>query len=221
MPQLDKAGDFNSIKLAKGVYASLVTISKIEDLSNYPGRQGELNKRNDGEPYELCIKVYYEREDGEDWSTMFWGNFKKDKVTGKIQGWKAFGNGVQDFFETMYGNLEEVGNRLNDDWSISATLTEPLIGRKFYRISYISGIKDDNKGRYKDFYKIFTDDTTIETMQNVWAQASVKMKSYAPDAADELERMKEEEGTSFNYGANEEVDPEYSATPEDDEEFEL
>lgn len=217
MPKLDQAGEFNSIKLAKGVYASLVTIAKITDLSNHPDLNRPKNLRNDGTEYQICIEVGYQRDDGQDWSTRFYGDWKADPVTGKIKGWNAFANGVQDFFATMYGDIEEVGNRLNDNYTIGENITKPLIGRKFYRISYISGLKDDGKGRYKDWNKIFLEDATIEDMQNAWARVSVKMKSYTPEAVDEIEKMKDKEATSFPYGAN---DPDQRVS-DTEEEFEL
>lgn len=213
MPELEHSGEFNSIKIAKGVYASLGTITKITDLSNHPDLKRPINRRNDGEPYQLCIEVEYEREDGAKWNSRFFGDYKTDTVTGKVKGWKAFANGVQSFFETMYGDLQEVGNLLNDNYTIGPKLIEPLIGRKFYRISYINGIKDDGKGRYKDWNQIFLEGTTIEQMQDAWAKASIRMKSYVPDAIDEIERAKGD--TDFKYGAN--VEP----TTEADEEFEL
>lgn len=213
MPKLEHSGEFNSIKIAKGVYASLGTITKITDLSNHPNLKRKQNLRNDGTPLQLCIEVEYEREDGAKWNTRFFGDYLTDTVTGKVKGWKAFANGVQSFFETMYGSLEEVGNLLNEDYTIGSTLIEPLIGRKFYRISYINGIKDDGKGRYKDWNQIFLEGATIEEMQDVWAKASIRMKSYVPDAIDEIEKSKGD--TDFKYGAN--AEPE--ATTE--EEFEL
>lgn len=216
MPTLDKSGEFNSIKISKGVFASLGTVTKITDLSNYPGSNKPLNKRNDGTPFELCIEVEYEREDGEKWNTRFFGEFKKDTISGKVKGWKAFGNGVQNFFETMIGDLESVGNMLNDDYSIGSSLVGACIGKKFYRISYIAGMKDDGKGRWKDFNQIFMEGTTIEQMQEAWAKVASKMKTYLPDVIDEIERMKNEESASFNYGAN--VEPSADGT---EEEFEL
>jgi len=213
--ELDKSGgEFNSIKIAKGVYASLGTISKITDMSNHPDLKREVFRRNDGEPFQLCIEVEYEREDGAKWSTRFFGDWKQDTVTGKIKGWKAFANGVQAFFEKFYGDEKEVGKLLNDNWTIGPNIIDPLIGRKFYRISYINGIKDDGKGRYKDWNQIFLEDATIEEMQDAWAKISIRMKSYVPDAVDELEKMKENTDTSFDYGAN-------TVTKEEEEEFEL
>lgn len=204
MPKLDKPGDFgNSLKLAKGVYASLVTIVDIIDLSNYPGTIGEPNKRNDGTPFDLCVEVKYKRDDGEDWSTRFWGDFKKDEVTGRIKGWKVFANGVYEFFVTMLGSHELLESILNDDWSISRAMLDLPRGKKFYRISYIAGMKEaEGKGRWKDFNRIFLEGTTIEQMQNVWAEIAPKMKSYRPDVIDELERMKEDKDTKFDFGAN-------------------
>lgn len=216
---LKDEGEFNSTKIAKGVYASLGTISKITDLSNHPSiKRDTPMARNDGTPYQLCIEVEYEREDGNKWTSRFWGEYDVDQVTGRIRGWNSFRNGVQKFFTTLYGSKEEVGSRINDDASMGETLFAPCIGKKFYRVSYINGVKDDGKGKYKDWDQIFLENVPIEEIQTAWAIASVNFKSYVPGAIDEIARLKDEKtgDTNFEYGANvkENSDP-----PE--EEFEL
>jgi len=218
---LQEEGEYNSIKIAKGVYASLGTITKITDLSNHPSiKRDKPNARKDGEPYQLCIEVEYEREDGNKWNSRFWGDYDYDQVTGRIKGWKPFRNGVQKFFITLYGSKEEVGNRINDDSSMGPTLFDSCIGKEFYRISYINGIKDDGKGRYKDWDQVFTAKTPIEEIQTAWALASINFKSYVPDAVDEIQRMKDEKSgdTSFPHGAN---DPRKETTNPPDEDFVL
>ena len=215
---LQEEGEFNSTKIAKGVYASLGTITKITNLSNHPSITRETpNCRNDGTPYELCIEVEYEREDGKKWNSRFWGEYDTDQVTGRIKGWKPFRNGVQKFFTVMYGSKDEVGQRIEDDASMGETLFAPCIGKKFYRVSYINGVKDDGKGRYKDWDQVFLENVPIEEIQTAWAIASVNYKSYVPDAVDEIARLKDENATDFNYGANDNTNP----TNTDEEEFEL
>jgi len=229
MPKLDDKNESSSIKISKGVYASLGTITDVTDYSvhpHYPDRKplakkdGTLVVNKKGEPLQLCLEIKYQREDGQDWTTAFYGNYKMDAVTGKIKGWNAFGNGVQDFFDKLIGR-EALENGLNDDYSIPQTLLNLLIGKQFYRISYISGFnkKDQTKGAYKDFNQVFLPDTPIEEMQQVWASSAPYLTTYKPDVVDELERLREEnkQDTSFGYGANVEPDPEMSAN----EEFEL
>jgi len=214
MPKLDNAGESNSIKLSKGVYASLVTIIGITDYSvhpHYPNRKPLLKKDGTpvtgkgGKPLELCLEVKYEREDGQEWTIAFYGNYKIDAVTGKIKGWNAFNNGVQDFFDKLIGR-ETLENTLNDDYSIPQSLLDMLIGKQFYRISYISGFnyKDAHKGTYKDFNQIFLPDATIEEMQQAWASSAPYLKNYKPDVIDELEQLRQNSSgdTSFQYGAN-------------------
>jgi hypothetical protein len=208
------AGEFNSIKIAKGVFASLGTITEIRDMSNYPGKEPVHFKKN-GEPYQLCIEVEYEREDGGKWSSKFFGNFDLDKVRGTLKRWDPFRNSVQDFFEVMYGTREEAQQRTNDDWTIGAMLTGPLIGKKFYRISYIHKLKENGKGEYWDWRIVFPETATIEEMQDKWAKASIKMTSYDPSIIDEIEKNKDD--TKFEYGAN-------TTSPDvltEEEEFEL
>lgn len=230
MPKLDNAGESNSIKLSKGVYASLGTITGVTDYSvhpHYPNRKPLLKKDGSpvtgkgGKPLELCLEVKYEREDGQEWTTAFYGNYKVDAVTGRIKGWNAFGNGVQDFLDKLLGR-EVLENTLNEDYSIPQSLLDMLIGKSFYRISYISGFnaKDSSKGAYKDFNQIFLPDATIEEMQKAWASSAPYLTTYKPDVVDELEKMREEKengDTSFGYGAN---DPSVEDT-QDNEEFEL
>ena len=217
MVKLNKSGEFNSLKLAKGVYAALGTITEITDLSNHPKDAAPINLRNDGTPLEICIDVEYERDDGARWNTRFWGNYKKDKVTGNIIGWDGFNNGVQNFFETILGDLESVGKLINDDWSMTKELFEEVIGTEFYRVSYVSGMKEGTaKAKYKDWNRIFLKDATVEEMQEAWARVSIKMKSYTPDVIDEVEAARETENTDFNYGANA-----TDAATDKSEEFEL
>jgi len=228
MPKLDDKNESSSIKISKGVYASLGTITGVTDYSvhpHYPDRKPLMKKDGTevtgkgGKPLELCLEIKYQREDGQDWTTAFYGNYKIDAVTGKIKGWNAFGNGVQDFFDKLIGR-EALENGLNDDYSIPQALLNLLIGKSFYRISYISGFnhKDPSKGAYKDFNQVFLPDTPIEEMQQVWASSAPYLTTYKPDVVDELERLREEnkQDTSFGYGANTE-----EPSVETNEEFEL
>ncbi len=82
-------------------------------------------------------------------------------------------------------------------------LFERVVGTEFYRVSYVSGMKQDGlKARYRDWNRIFLKDATVEEMQDAWARTVVKMKSYTPDVIDEVQATKESEDTSFNHGAN-------------------
>ena len=208
MPKLDSASDSSSIKVSKGVYASLVTVTEVKDLSNHPNYKGQINTLKDGTPTELCIEVKYQKDNGEEWNQRFYGKYKFDKVTGSIKGWQAFGNGVQNFFTTLLGK-ETLENLLNDDYSLGKRLFDGVVGKSFYKVSYVSGSKDDGRPRYKDWDRVFKEDATIEDIQNEWAQNSIYMKSYTPDVIDAMESKEE----SFN--------PSEFQSEEDTEEFEL
>ena len=221
--KLQDESEFSSIKIAKGVYASLVTIVKFIDLSNHPSiKRDTPNVSKSGKPYQLCLEVEYERNDGSKWSSKFWGNWNIDEATGRIRGWNSNYNGVQRFFTTFYGSKEEVGKRINDDSSMGELLFNSCIGRKYYRISYIVGQKDDNpaKGSWWDWDKVFLEDTPIEEMQTAWAIASIDLKEYKPDAVDKIQETKDERSgdTSFPHGAN---DPRNETTNPPDEDFVL
>ena len=217
MAKLDKAGESNSIKLSKGVYASLATVTSITDLSNHPALKRQTPVlRNDVTPVELCIEVKFEKEDGEEWSQRFYGDYKVDGA-GNIKGWKAFANGVQDFFVKLIGQ-EELENRINDDYSMPSNLFNAVKGKQYYRISYVSGFskKDSSKASYKEWNQIFLPDATIEEMQRAWASSSVYMESYKPDVVDEIELQRKEDtsDTSFNP-------EEFQESSDPTEEFEL
>jgi hypothetical protein len=204
MPKLDSANSSNSLKVSKGVYASLVTILEVTNLSNHPNVKVPLQTLKDGTPTELCIEVKYQKDNGEEWSQRFYGKYKIDEVTGSIKGWKAFGNGVQNFFETLLGK-EILENTLNDDYSLSKNLFNKVLGIQFYKISYVSGTKNDGKPRYKDWDRIFLADATIDDIQNAWAQQSVYMTSYTPDVIDMIENQETSfNAEDFNQGSTEE-----------------
>lgn len=214
MPKMNKPGEYSSLKISKGVFASLVTISNVKDLSNHPKfPKAEPMLRNDGTPVEICVEVEYESDGGETWSQRFYGGYLTDKITGRVKGWKTMGkdSGVYNFFATMLTH-EGLENLIGDDFEITTTMIKSVIGKQYYRVAYIGGLKDGNKGKYKDWNQIFPVETTIEDIQKAWANAAPYMTTYKPDVIDEIERAKEQQDTSFN--------PEEFQS-EDTEEFEL
>lgn len=199
MPQLDDSGKSNSTQIDKGVYVSLVTIVRIEDQSVHPRWKDDRPKQaKSGKDIELKLQVTY---DTGEWERRMWftGYYKKDKVIG-IKGWNAKRNSVQDFL-TELTSKETVQMGLNEDYSIKPEFLNQLIGKKFYRISYVSGTWTNPKTNvdqpnYNDFKQIFKEGVDTETIKEAWIQALQWLKDYKPDV---LEIAGD---TSFGYGAN-------------------
>ena len=108
------------------------------------------------------------------------GNFKRDINTGEVIGWgSAFL--VQEALSRLgfNGNLEE-GNRLPAD------ILPNFIGKSFYRLSYVSGVKGDGKFRYTDWNQIASLDEGIDNLASRFRRSLSKgyPRNYHPDLVD-------------------------------------
>lgn len=188
-----------SVKLAVGVYCTLVKIVRIEDKSNHPRyRDGRETQFKSGKDIELYLMVTYDNGDFERKLHLF-GNYERDIVTGQIKGWKRKKNAVQDFLTELVGK-QTFKNNLNEDHSIKPELLNTLIGKKFYRVSFVSGTWQNpktNKAQpnYRDWQRVFNPTTDMEEITTEWINASKYMtKLYTPDVIGG--------DINFNYGAN-------------------
>lgn len=212
MPKLDDSSS-KSIKLGTGVYCTLVKIIRIEDKSVHPRyKDGRETKFKSGNPIELYLMVTYDNGDFERKLNLF-GSYKKDAVTGAIKGWKRKKNAVQDFLVELVGK-SAVETNLNEDYSIKPELLNTLIGREFYRISFVSGTwtnpnTNETQPNYRDWQRVFSANTDMDDIEKEWKESSKYMtKLYTPDVISD--------DTSFNYGANA-PQTENNTTPSDDD----
>lgn len=134
---------FQKRSFGPGIYINEVTIADVADIS---GQQLPFLT----EPVDIGIKLFLDI--GRDFQPemIVAGNLKRDPDTGEVIGWgSAFV--LQDALSKLgfTGNLEE-GNRIPLD------ALEGLIGKKFLRLSYVSGLKPNDKPRYSDWSQIGT-----------------------------------------------------------------
>lgn len=194
MPELDDKKQGNSTQIDKGVYASKVTVVRIEDKSVHPRWKDNRDTTfKSGKPIELYLHVTY---DTGEWQKklVLMGNYKVDKVTGQIKGWQAKRNNVQDFLITLLGK-NIVQQYLNEDYSIKPEMLNMLVGREFYRVSFVSGTYNE-KPSYQDWRQVFKPEVSIEDIKKEWLSAVPFIKQYTPDV------VEMGDDTKFNYGAN-------------------
>lgn len=196
MPELDDKKQGNSTQIDKGVYASKVTIIRIEDKSVHPRwKDNRETTFKSGKPIELYLVVTYTTGDWEK-KMYLMGSYKSDKVTG-IKGWQAKKNSVQDFLVTLL-TKPVVQGYLNEDYSIKPEMLNMLVGREFYRVSFVSGDypKGSGKPSYQDWKRIFKAETLIDDIKEAWISALPYLKTYTPDV------VEAGDDTKFNYGEN-------------------
>lgn len=194
MPELDDKKQGNSTQIDKGVYASKVTIVRIEDRSVHPRwKDNRDTAYKSGKQIELYLIVTYTTGDWEKKMYLI-GSYKSDKVTGEIKGWQAKKNSVQDFLVTLL-TKPVVQGYLNEDYSIKPEMLNMLVGREFYRVSFVSGTYND-KPSYQDWKQIFKPETSIDDIKQAWISALPYLKGYTPDV------VEAGDDTKFNYGEN-------------------
>lgn len=109
------------------------------------------------------------------------GDFKRNTDTNEIIGWGgAFV--VQEALSRLgyTGDLVE-GNTIPPD------VIESLVGKPFYRLSYISGVKDGGKLRYSDWNQIAALEEGAESLASRFKRSLTKgyPRNYHPDIMDE------------------------------------
>ena len=133
-----------------GVYINEVTVADVQDIS---GQQLPFMQ----EPVDIGIRLFLDI--GRDFQPelVIAGNLKRDE-SGEVIGWGS-GFVVQEALSKLgyTGQLEE-GNR------IPVGALEGAIGKKFIRLSYISGVKGDGKFRYSDWNTIATVEEGAESL---------------------------------------------------------
>ena len=123
------------------------------------------------------------------------GNFKKDVNTNNVIGWGS-GFLVQDVMNRLgYNGPLEEGN------SIPRTALQSLVGKKFYRLSFVSGIRDNGKFRYSDWNQIASENEGTESLMKRFMQSVAKgyPKHYKPELLEQvvLENSKKNDDESF------------------------
>ena len=165
---------FAANNYGKGIFINLVKIATAVDISKMQLPFLE-------QPIDIGIKLLLDI--GRDFQPelIIAGNFERNAITEEIQGWKsAFV--VQD---AMY-RLGYSGNLTVDNRVPQAAL-DALKGHQFYRLSYVSGTKDNGKLRYSDWNNIASVGDGPDSLAKRFQKSLLKgyPKNYRPELLDE------------------------------------
>ena len=174
----------------EGVFISLVTIVDVEDISG--STPPFMNF-----PIDIGLKLHLDVGKGFYPQMIIAGNFQRNFPSDEVSGWgSAFV--VQDF-------LNKLGftGRLNKDNKIPVNIIQSIIGKKFYRLSYVSGIKEDEKLKYSDWNIISTEDEGAEYLADKFYKSVLKgyPKNYRP----ELANMEEYKQSSHSNNGQDQI----------------
>jgi len=129
---------YNKNSYGEGIYVNLVTVIKAEDISGQT-----LTFLNN--PVDIGIKLTIDVGKEFTPEMFIFGNFEYDMLTGDIIGWgSAFV--VQEVFKKL-----GVQGHLTKDNTIPESALAQLVGKQFYRLSYVSGAKDNGQLKYSDW----------------------------------------------------------------------
>ena len=156
-----------------GVFVNKVAIAEVHDMS---GKKPDFLENTPDLWVQLKLDV------GQDFQPEFnvFGDFKRDDQTRQIADW-----GSAFKIKNLFTNLGITGE-LNDDGSIPEEMLKQLPGKEFFRLQYVSRIKDDGKPGYSDW----TDQieaTDPKRLANAFFKSVDRgyPKNYRPDLLDE------------------------------------
>ena len=158
-----------------GILISLVTIADVEDISG-------TKPLFFNEPIDVGVKLTLDISRDFHPELIIAGNFDRDQYTNEIKGWGS-GFLVQD----MLFRLGYKGN-LNPDNSIPESAIRSLKGKQIYRLSYVTGTKDDGKPRYCDWNLIASKEEGAESLFNRFRKSLSKgyPRNYKPEVIEQL-----------------------------------
>ncbi|MFZ4622375.1 MAG: hypothetical protein ACOYNS_17565 [Bacteroidota bacterium] len=157
----------------KGVFVNEASIYAIEDVSGTTPHP-LTNPVDIGVRLTLDIGRDFQPE------MLIAGNFKKNEI-GEIIGWgSAFP--VQEFFSKL-----GYKGTLNPDNTIPEEALEEVLEKKFLRLSYVSGSKNNGKAHYSDWNIVTSIDDGAESLAKRFHSSVAKgyPKNYRPDALDD------------------------------------
>ncbi|MBK8945447.1 MAG: hypothetical protein IPM32_09290 [Ignavibacteriae bacterium] len=173
----------------KGVYINLVKIIDAEDISNT--QPFFLNS-----PIDIGVKLTLNigREDFFPELSIF-GQFERDTNTNEIIGW-----GNSFCTQELFYKLGFRGH-LKDNNEIPNEAIELLKGKKFYKLAYVSGIKDDGNLKYSNWNLIAAEEEDPKTLADRFHKSvnSGYPRNYRPELVDIFEDSIAEEVNQMIY----------------------
>ncbi len=158
-----------------GIFINEVEVAAAEDIS---GTTPPYMDRSVDIGIKLTLEV------GKDFQPQLsiTGNFKRDPDTGEVIGW-----GGAFVVQEALARLGFKGE-LDQENRIPAEALEGVIGKRFLRLSYISGEKQNGKPRYSDWGRIATPEEGTEDLVTRFKRSVAKgyPKNYRPELLDQL-----------------------------------
>jgi len=153
-----------------GVYVNEATIVKVEDIS---GTTPVFMSRAVDIGLKLTLEVGREFQP----VMLIAGNFRVDIKTGEVIGWGS-ACVVQDaLYRLGYTGPLDPSNR------IPPKVLQDLVGRQFWRLSYVSGVKQNGKPRYSDWTTIGAIEDGHDDLIARWKHSRSRgyPRNYRPD----------------------------------------
>jgi hypothetical protein len=177
----DNIGSNNGLKLMDGVYAQKFTIMDANI---------KYNAQYFDDTRDILLELTINAGKEENWTIQLAGNYKRDEK-GIVTGWgTAFP--IAKLLHTC-----SISAEVDDNGRFNLEDLKSITNQELYKITYIAGLKEDGKPRYKTWNTYFAPDTDAGTMKNEFLDSLKKgyPKDYTPDALTNNE-------SSFNFGAN-------------------
>lgn len=132
---------YGSNNYGKGIFINLVKIIAAEDVSG--AQLPFLQQRVD-------IGVKLKLDIGRDFEPdlVIAGNFERNSSTSEVTGW----GGAFVVQDALY-RLGYTGT-LTPENKIPKSVLDSLVGKQFYRLSFVTGVKESGKFRYADWNMI-------------------------------------------------------------------
>lgn len=168
----------------KGIYVNLVTITGVEDIS---GTTPVFLDR----PIEIGVKLKLDIGRDFEPELSIFGEFERDANTREVKGW-----GSAFCIQELLFKLSYKGH-LGSNNSIPAEALQSLIGKQFYKLTYVSGIKDNGNLKYSNWYIIASSDEDPESLAKRFHKSvnSGYPRNYRPELVDIQEEILVEETT--------------------------
>ena len=167
---------YNRNSYGPGVYINEVTIAEVQDMA---GQTLPFFDR----PFDIGFKLMLDI--GRDFQPelVIAGNFKRHPISDEVIGW---GNAF-----VVQEALTRLGFKgdLDPNNVIPAHIFSALIGKKFLRLSYVSGVKENGKFRYTDWNNIATVEEGAESLSHRFKRSLTKgyPRNYHPDLLERVE----------------------------------
>lgn len=170
------------------IFVSKVTVTKVNVKYNEP------SPFNPDIINDVDLEIGFRTGKGHDLTMNIRGSFKKDEVTHAILDWgSAFK--IQTFCKVT-GLIGEV----DDDGKFPEGFFNGAIGKEFYKLDYISGVKDDGSNKYSISDIVGTDPEKLKASFIKQFTEKGYPSNYKPELVDNGE-------TNFPFGANVESKP--------------